>query len=223
MTDIRAILFDMDGTLYSFDDKEESSFRTSAFGKTVLANCVRFFEEKCQISQAEAESLFHNLHQKYNGEVSLAVEKEFGISRNEYFSFTWDVPAHTFVAPNQALVQGLSELSVPAAVLTAAPKIWADRAITRLGLHNFFGDAIFTGDHDVRKPQSEAFLQVSRFWDLKPHHILAIGDQEATDILPAKSIGMKTLRIAKRAKTEADFIAPDVLSALQKLKKEGIL
>lgn len=223
MKKIEAIIFDMDGTLYSFDERNESQFTSSQFGKQIRANCVRFFEERFGLSSHDAESMYQDLSERYNGEVSLAVEKEFGIDRSEYFAFTWNLVAEEFIATNELLLPTLQKLSVLSGVLTAAPKVWAERALTFLQIRQLFGEAIFTGDPDVRKPNPEAFLQLARFWDLKPSQILSIGDQEETDILPAKSLGMQTLRIATQAETEADLMAADIITAIALLKEKGII
>ena len=223
MKKIEAIIFDMDGTLYSFDEKDESQFRSSEFGKEIWGNCIRFFVERFKISIPEAEKMYQDFNDRYNGEVSSGLEKELGVNRSEYFSFTWNLPVEKYVAHNQDLVRTLQELSIQSGVLTAAPKIWADKALNFLQIRNFFGEALFTGDPDIRKPNPQAFLQLANFWALKPEQILSIGDQERTDILPAQSLGMKTLRIAKQAETQADFSAPNVIAAIALLKEKGII
>jgi len=223
MKKIEAIIFDMDGTLYAFDENHESQFTSSQFGKQIRANCIRFFEARFSLSVDEAEVMYQDLNDRYNGQVSLAVEKEFGIGRGEYFAFTWDLTAEEFITSNELLVPALQNLTTLSGVLTAAPKVWAERALTFMQIRQLFGEAVFTGDPDIRKPNPEAFLQLANFWSIAPEKILAIGDQEASDILPAKSLGMMTLRIAKQAQTEADFIAPDIITAIALLRAKGII
>lgn len=223
MKKIEAIIFDMDGTLYSFDEGNESQFTSSQFGKQIQANCIRFFEERFSLTSDDAESMYQNLSNRYNGEVSLAVEKEFGIDRSEYFAFTWNLVAEEFIISNELLLPTLQELTIRSGVLTAAPKVWAEKTLAFLQIRQLFGEALFTGDPDVRKPNPEAFLQLAQFWNLEPSQILSIGDQEQTDILPAKSLGMQTLRIAAQAETQADFMASDIITAIALLKEKGII
>lgn len=220
---IKAVIFDMDGTLYSFDDSNESQFTSSRFGQKIRANCVRFFEERLGLSPKKAEIVYEDLKTRYNGEVSLAVEKEFGIDRGEYFAFTWNLEATEFVKSTGNIPTLLSELTIQSGVLTAAPRVWAERVLQFLQIRDLIGDALFTGDPDLRKPNPEAFMQLANFWGLNPEQIISIGDQEQSDILPAKAVGMKTVRIAKQAESAADFIAPNVVTAIQLLKKEGVL
>jgi len=223
MNKIKAIIFDMDGTLYSFDDGNETQFTSSEFGRQIQLNCIRFFEINFGLSPNEAELLFQDFNMRYNGEVSFGVEKEFGIDRSEYFDFTWNLPVGRFITKSPVLVQTLQTLAVQSGVLTAAPKVWAEKVLSFLQIRGLFAEALFTGDLTVHKPDQQAFLQLAQFWNLEPTAILAIGDQEKTDILPAKSLGMQTLRIAKRADTQADFMAPDIITAIALLKERGII
>lgn len=213
----------MDGTLYSFDEKNETEFTTSKFGTQIQANCVRFLQERFELSPSAAEDFYNELLSKHAGEVSLALEKYYGVDRGEYFTYTWDLPAEDFLVYNEEVLYALQELSIRVGVLTGAPRVWAERALAFLRIRELFGEAVFTGEPDIRKPNPEAFLQLARFWNLDPSQILAIGDQEHTDILPAKSLGMQTLRIAKQANTEADFSAPDIITAIALLQAKGII
>lgn len=223
MKKIEAIIFDMDGTLYSFDDRDESHFTSSEFGKQIRANCIRFFQERFAVDAPTAETLYEELNTRYRGEVSLGLEKERGISRKEYFAFTWDLAVADFIREDQELAKLLGSLTVKCGLLTAAPRVWAERVLTFLQVQSIFGEAIFTGDPDLRKPDPKAFQQLANFWGLEPAQILSIGDQETSDILPPKSLGMKTLRIAKKVESQADFVAPDLITAITLLQQEGII
>ena len=58
--------------------------------------------------------------------------------------------------------------------------------------------------------------------EIKPNRLISIGDQERTDILPAQTLGMLTVRIGGND-TNADFLASDIPDAINQLKKEGLL
>ena len=64
--------------------------------------------------------------------------------------------------------------------------------------------ALFTGEPDIRKPSELAFKQVCDSLGFSPADCISIGDQIETDILPAKSIGMKTI-LTKNESPKADF------------------
>lgn len=220
---IEAIIFDMDGTLYTFDKGEASVFTKSKFGAQIHDNCIKFFETKFNLSKKDAEVMYLDLKNRYQGEVSLAVEKELGINRLEYFATTWDLDPGEFMETNQELIVAIASLNIKSGILSAAPKIWVDRVLKFLDINQFFEPAIFTGDPDLRKPDPLAFQQLATFWELAPQSILAVGDQEETDILPAKSLGMMTARVGKDLTTVADFTADNIISLLNDLRQKDLL
>lgn len=220
---IEAIIFDMDGTLYTFDKGEASVFTKSKFGAQIHDNCIRFFETKFNLSKKDAEVMYLDLKNRYQGEVSLAVEKEFGINRLEYFAQTWDLDPGEFMETSQELIVAIASLNIKSGILSAAPRVWVERVLNFLQLAPFFEPAIFTGDPDLRKPDPLAFQQLATFWELAPQSILAIGDQEETDILPAKSLGMMTARVGKDLTTVADFTAENIISLLNDLRQKDLL
>ncbi len=56
-----------------------------------------------------------------------------------------------------------------------------------------------------------------------PQLIFSIGDQERTDVIPAKDAGMKTILIGKSEESVADIVVPDLISAITVLRKKGVL
>lgn len=220
---IEAIIFDMDGTLYTFDKGEASVFAKSRFGSQIHNNCIAFFETRFGLSKKEAEAMYLDLKTRNNGEVSLAVEREFGISRQEYFAQTWDLDPSEFMETSQELVETIAALNVKSGILSAAPKVWVERVLNFLQLSSIFGEAIFTGDPDIRKPNPKAFEQLATFWQLSPQAILAIGDQEETDILPARSLGMMTARVGKDLNTSADLRADNITILLNDLRQKELI
>jgi HAD superfamily hydrolase (TIGR01549 family) len=223
MKKIEAIIFDMDGTLYFFDQKKESHFVSSKFGKTIEKNCVNFLAKEFSLAENQAVKFYQELKKRYQGEVSLGLEKDYGIDRSRYFAETWNLNAAEFIESSQELVEMFSLLTIKTGVLSAAPRIWVDRVLNYLAIRHFFEEAIFTGDPDIRKPDPQAFQQLSDFWKINPENIASVGDQETSDILPAKELGMTTVRIGQEIDTAADFLAKNAIQAVAILKKEGLL
>jgi len=220
---IEAIIFDIDGTLYQFDQGDESHFSSSRFGKQIHQNCIGFFMNTLGLKEDQALEKYTDYRARYNDEVSLGVEKELGINRSEYFANTWDLDPSEFIQPNTLLIETLSSLPVKTGILSAAPCIWVNKVLNFLEIKHIFDPDIFTGDPDLRKPNPKVFEQFSKLWGMPAQSILSIGDQEKTDIIPAKSIGMMTARIGQNIKTEADFIAPNAIEMITLLKQKGII
>jgi FMN phosphatase YigB (HAD superfamily) len=223
MNKIEGIIFDLDGSLYAFDNGTAETFSQSRFSRQIGQNCIRFFQDRFDLNEVEATRRFKDLVDRFEGEVSLGLEKEHGILRSEYFEATWDLDPAEFMQPNKELAATLRQVTVRRALLSAAPNIWITKALAHLQLTEVFTPAIFNGEPDIRKPNPEAFLQVAKFWNIAPENILAIGDQEKTDILPAQAVGMRTLRIGNDPTTKADFMAPDALCAITLLQQEKLL
>lgn len=224
MQKINGIIFDMDGTLYSLDRGLNSTFEQSNFGQRIHDNAVSFFMNQFSLNKEDALTKYLNIKTRFNGEVSLGVEKEFGIPRSVYFAATWDLDPSEFVEEQLELLNTLSSLTVSLGLLSAAPQVWIKKVLDFLEVRDIFEPAIFSGEPDIRKPNPQAFLQIAEFWKVPPASLISIGDQEETDILPAKSLGMTTVLISKTTSTSAaDFIAKDAVTAIQLLKKENIL
>ena len=217
-----ALIFDMDGTLYQFDKGAAETFGRSAFGRQIGDNVQALFRQQFGLDAAAAAAMFQDLDRRFAGEISLGLEREHGIPRSDYFAATWNLDPRQFMERDAALTAALESVTVRRALLSAAPQIWIDRVLGLLELREAFNPHIFNGEPDIRKPNPEAFLQVAKALDVPPEQIVAIGDQEHTDILPARAAGMRTLLIGT-AQSAADFTAPDAVSAIKLLTNEGII
>lgn len=216
-------IFDLDGTLYTFDQKAGTTFGESRFYQDIKENVYRFFMDKLGLSLVEAQQEYIRLKEKYNGEISLAVEQEFGVNRYEYFKQTWNLEPKNYLSINPKLSIELLLFSKKAAILSAAPNIWVQTVLRYLDIADIFGDQVFTGEPDLRKPNEQVFLQVATALKTDPQLIFSIGDQEYSDIIPAQKLGMKTMLIGTPKKSEPDFFAPDVMTAITLLKNNGII
>jgi len=213
-------IFDMDGTLYKFDKNTSQTFVASRFGMDIAQNVHTFFMDRFNLSNEQAQVELSRLDSTYNGEVSLGLETEFGINRNEYFAATWNLEPSDYIEKNPNLRGMLEEIRGRIALLTAAPRIWAIKVLAHLEIDDLFENNIVTGDPDERKPNVIVFQRIAERFNTSPSTVFSIGDQEHTDILPAKSIGMQTVRIGS-SDTQADYFAEDVETAVRLLKKLG--
>jgi|JI10StandDraft_1071094.scaffolds.fasta_scaffold61702_3 phosphoglycolate phosphatase len=221
MEKINAVIFDMDGTLYQFPNG--TTFSSSPLGEAVKENVTSFIAEEFKLQDDEARLKYRELQMQYDGEMSLGLEQEFGIDRMSFFEETWGIDPENVIVPEPNLKDELAQLSIRCALLTSAPRVWATRVLGYIDVINIFDDLIFTGEPDIRKPNPEVFRAIAKILGLDANQIVSIGDQEYSDIIPAKEVGMRTVRIGKDVQTDADFIAPNVRSALAILRQEGLL
>lgn len=188
----------------------------------IRENVYRFFTEELKISREQAIQTYEKIKDNFKGEVSLGVEKTFGIDRYRYFAATWNLEPKKYLKPNGDLVPMMEQVCGRAAVLTSAPFVWARKVLSFLGIDKYFGDSVFTGEGDIRKPNPEAFRKVLRFLNCPPEQVFSIGDQEQTDILPAKTLGMKTIIVGSES-TVADYSIKnidDFPTLIKKIQKE---
>lgn len=96
--------------------------------------------------------------------------------------------------------------------------------LIRLGIALYF-DGVFVSE-DLREEKSPAFYyKVLKHLKTKPSECIMIGDREEYDIVPAKRVGIKTIRVRKgkysKGSSVADFEVRElggILRILQKLK-----
>lgn len=204
-------IFDLDGTLYRF--KGGPAFATSEFYADIKRNIFAYFETELKIAPEKVQETYDRLKREYRGHVSLAVEKEFGVDRAAYFAATWNVPPEKYIEKNDDAHAVLSVLSGRCAILTEAPRVWAEAALRYLNVYEFVKDTLFTGEPDLRKPSAEAFVQVGAALGGPFDSIYSVGDQEESDIVLARAAGMKTIRVGG-GETSADFQVKNIREVL---------
>lgn len=209
------VIFDLDGTLYKMQSAD-GTFGGSDFYAALKHRMHVFLSERLAIDEAEASALYTNLKQAYNGAVSLGVERELGISRYEWFESTWNLNPADYIQPGATnLAQALAPFEGRSIVLTSGPAAWAKPALAYIGLGSFFGERIITGEQDIRKPQHAVFEQAASMLGCDAAHVVSVGDQDATDIIPARELGMLTVRIGSiigNAHVRADHVADAVIA-----------
>lgn len=215
-----AIIFDMDGTLYQFPGG--GTFMQVPFGQTIQRNVQQFIAREFALDEPNALKRYDELQKQFNGEMSLGLEREFGIDRMRFFAATWDVNPSEFIVAESDLRDTLAGVEAELVLLSAAPRVWVDRVLGYMGVAELFGERIFTGEPDIRKPNPLAFQQILDTLGLTPEAAVSVGDQEYTDIIPAQSLGLATVRIGTE-KTAADIQAYSVADAIAKMKDRNLL
>jgi len=210
-------IFDLDGTPYSFSKMGSSDFLHSPISTHIRRNGVGLLQDLRGINPNEANTEYERINQTYNFETSIGFEREHGVNRNTYFQRTWNIDPSPYIQKNPQVVELFEKLRRKVAILTSAPRVWAANVLQHLGVYPLVENRIFTGETDIRKPKPEAFLQVASIFPADPKQCVSIGDQESTDIIPAKKLGMKTILVggdSSYADLQIQFISqlPQVLN-----------
>jgi len=192
---IKAIIFDMDGTLYQFRGGGTSFFETGVF-EEVKRSGIRFLIEKLRVSKRDAEAIWLRIKKEFDNDISIGVETEFGINRYEYFDTVWNIDASKYVEENAALRPVLNNLAAKKVLLTNAPRVWAKAVLKQINVLDIF-DNLFFGEGDIRKPGQGAYLQIAKSLGVEPSEMLMVGNDEDEDLRTASKLGIKTILIGK--------------------------
>ena len=101
-------------------------------------------------------------------------------------------------------LKSLNEINFPWGVLTNGYKYQHEKMI-RSGIVKLAPFYIVSGDFGCHKPCKEVFIEAAKKIELPCEEILFVGDTPETDIIGAKSVGMKTAWI----KMGRDYSLPD--------------
>ncbi|MDO8487881.1 MAG: HAD family hydrolase [bacterium] len=190
-TILKAIIFDMDGTLYQLDGKENTIIGSTLINQ-VIANSVAYVRSREDISEAEAKSIIVQAMQDEVG-ISRVMAQRYSISRRDYFNSAWNIEPDLIVKEFTAAVAVLRQLKVTGGLdlilLTAAPSRWMLNVINYLELEGIFKE-VFSGEDFEKK--DEVFVRLAEKYSKLA---LSVGDQEHTDIIPAQKAGLLTLLI----------------------------
>ncbi|MDO8460413.1 MAG: HAD family hydrolase [Nanoarchaeota archaeon] len=196
------IILDLDGTLYNFDNSNSVNFTFSKFYDEIKKKVYTFLSRKLGVGEDNAREIYESIKTEFNGEVSLGLEAKFCIDRYEFFGETWSLDPSRFIEKANRLPL-IKSLDGEIVFLTSAPRVWASEVLKYLDL-NDYQERLFTGEPNLRKPDPKIFLQICDRIDIPPQRSISVGDQVHSDILPAKSVGMKTVLVRGNS-TEADY------------------
>ena len=74
--------------------------------------------------------------------------------------------------------------------------VYFEHDLHSLGIAEWIDAVVSSVDTGFRKPHPEMFLRAAAAAGMPPQACLMIGNSEDNDILPARSLGIRTLRVA---------------------------
>ena len=214
----KTIIFDMDGTLYEFNG---DSFKNSGLYDVVIENTINYISNNIKKTKEESRRILESILKKYGTSISVGLEKELGFDRYDYFNKAWDVNAREYVQGDLEIRSLLLELrkDFNFILLSDAPRIWIEKVLECLDVQDIFGEDIFSGEGNVRKEFGNAFEEILKKFSIESSSCIVIGDQEDTDIVPAKKIGMKTVYVGDRRSDVADHSMNNIFELRSIIKK----
>jgi putative hydrolase of the HAD superfamily len=206
----KLIVFDMDGTLYKL---KGGTFLDSKLNKKILENVIKFIQLKLKKDEKEAREILNGIKEEYGENISIALEEKFGLDRYDYFNCVWNIESRKYIIKYSNLEDTLVRLTkeYKFILMSDAPKIWIEKVLKELNIERFFNGNILSGEGGKRKIFGNYFSNLLKEYNLKPEKVVVVGDQENTDIIPAKKLGINTIYINKNTKSEfADVNLVDI-------------
>ena len=216
---IEAVAFDIDGTLYP-------NWRMYIASIPLLMRHMRlvyaFRKARMEIRsikplENQMETTIHMVAHYLNESTITAEKKVKSIIYGKWMRVFENISLYKGVVDTLTWIR---KHGMQTAVISDFP---VQQKLSMLQLSSYFDVAFSSEETQYLKPNPEPFLQLSRILQLKPEHILYVGNDYQYDILGAHAVGMKTAHLSfwKMRHTLADYSFhryKDLLTWLQKHK-----
>lgn len=197
------LFFDLDGTIYPI---KEGNFKKSSMYKDMKSKTIKFISQKKGISVKDAQKIFDYIIKKYDFILSEGLDKEYNISKKEYFEFAWNMDPSKHLEKDTSMGLLLQRLSknYNLFILSDAPTVWILNVLKYLGIKKFFKKIYSGGDLGIRKI-SGLFSYVLKDLRANINNCFMIGDEEIPDIITPKKQGFKTIFVGKDNNNLSDY------------------
>jgi putative hydrolase of the HAD superfamily len=212
MTDIRAIAFDVNGTLVQIltDDHSAQIFRAAGHFLTYQGIDLRrhqvqdlYFHRLKEQQRASTEeypefdavAIWNSIIEDHQSDFTRALpagkraqmplflaEMTRGIARRRLRLF-----------PHVRAVLNVLRAHFPLALVTDAQSAYARGELHRVGLLEYFDPIVVSGDHGFRKPDRRLFQLALDGLGVAAEHTLYIGNDMHRDVFGAREAGMATV------------------------------
>jgi len=181
---LKAVVFDIDGTLYRSEEYEK---HLSEAIELVLA-------EMLKVSPAEAGSRLLE-KKRVVKTVSRSVEL-LGLNRHEFYRrLVKRVEVDKFICPRPEIAEMLRRLrgmGLKVVLHTNSGRPLAEKVLQTLKVDGTCFDFLLTSDEAAPKPSPQGYLSIVERLGLEPRDILYVGDRLEVEVSPAKTLGMRT-------------------------------
>ncbi|KAF0815138.1 Phosphoglycolate phosphatase [Andreprevotia sp. IGB-42] len=203
----RAVLFDLDGTLFD---------KRSTLAQFAAAQFVHFGLGRHIADARSWSQQFISWHMQLipKTEVYAQLARAFALAEPLQHALLADLDANfhrSGVAyPGAvALVQKLKLAGLKTAVVTNGRDFFQRNKIQALGLIPWLDVIVTSGELGIKKPDPAIFLHCLQQLDVAPETAIFIGDNLHHDIIPARSLGLYGILKAAQPQAAADFSSDD--------------
>ncbi|GAC1428080.1 MAG: HAD family hydrolase [Ktedonobacteraceae bacterium] len=229
--DIRAILFDVNGTLIDIETDEglEEIYRAIAHFLMYQGISLHRWEVRdlyFQIMQRQraasseefvewdAVSLWREFLQKTGSASTRALPSEKLAQLPLFLAELHRGIARKRLCLYPQVQETLDQLhsQYRMAIVSDAQSAYAVPELRAVGILNYFNPVIVSGDYGYRKPDPRLFRKALAALEVRPEQALYLGNDLYHDILGAQQVGMKAIFVSYgRANIASEMIAPDYI------------
>jgi HAD superfamily hydrolase (TIGR01549 family) len=206
---IKAIGFDVDGTLYTAPDAMSVVVAKILIEKAAVA--------LCRDPDDLAEEYIKRRDEFRSNTKTL---NSFGLDGEKIFQDVWDgIAIEKYVTPDEKLVKMIAKLKkiYQIFIISNGTGRQVERKLQYLGLnYKDFDPRIYCYDQGWMKPDPQPFLAALESLNIRPEEIVYVGDREDIDVEGAQAVGMKAIYVGgKSQKADASIEAVyDIVSIL---------
>ncbi len=186
------ILFDMDWTLYSFDNWK---YKWSKLEKQVEKNAFNLLQILSK--KNDCIKIFNQIKKDYWESFSIAFEKIFWLEKQKYFENVWDINPKWLIDNNRNVVDVFSYLKwlwFELYIVSESPLIWINRVLTFLQVNNLLS-WIYSWQWNERKSNWLLYNKVvNEIWTW----YFMIWDQIDSDVIMSKKSWFKPIYISDK-------------------------
>ncbi|MFJ5759314.1 HAD family hydrolase [Neobacillus sp. NPDC093182] len=208
---IKAVLFDLDGTLL---DRDESVKKFIDCQYNRLNTVVGHIPREIYIKR------FIELDQRgyvWKDRVYQQLTKEFeidGISWEELLQdYITEFKNHCVPFPNLiTTLEKLQSLNLRLGIITNGRGQFQLDNIKALGIEDYFDTILISEWEGIKKPDPEIFKTALKQLEVPPHQSIFVGDHPENDVKAAQQVGMKGIwkKDIQWDQVEADFIITEL-------------
>jgi len=208
---IRAVLFDLDGTLLNRDaslksyiDKQYDRWESYLYHIPKQQYISRFLELDCH-GYVWKDKVFQQLIDEFHIHTSWQELLSDYIEKFQHHC----IPFANLIP----MLKQLKKQSIQLGMITNGKGIFQTNNIKALGMEEFFEVILVSESEGIKKPDPEIFNRALNSMSVSAEESMFVGDHPTNDVKAAKDVGM--ISVWKRAeqwdKIKADFIIDDLM------------
>lgn len=198
MSRIKAVLFDLGGTLVRVGSVPETFYKIlKAHGvECSVADIYAAWRKANKRLSVEKMASFGT---RFWVEFNLLVLEGLGIKENVLFLAEaidkewWEYADFSLYPEVLTVIEKLKEKGLKVGVITNSLRTDMEKVFAKLGLENFFDVEVCVDVVGKAKPAKEIFIYACKKLDLQPKDVLFIGDDAKLDYKGARKAGLKAL------------------------------